>query len=463
MNFLQTLFRNLSDNTSDQIKQLMIQRDRVLNQYKRNSSNQQRAEKFARDIQNIDTNIYDKLGTLIKRFIDKHLLHVRTKVDQPPRIDHNPLITVAIYESGRDIFKNLAKDELRSVIIDEAHLIQEREGSKNDRAKQITDNIYPIVRNVGKMQNTQLILLSGTVNPTAATNLINFFKKCFGVDIQQVRGNTRNPSDVSVLPMDELSKEDKLVQILANPKEEGNAIILFSKRKIDQVVDKALKKTQGARRTAQQIDRGDLQRPKSPEMGINLKDYEQQEPTNVPDFSNKRIKDRINELPGAENISDPRLLNCVMAGFGYIYRQDDNTKSDAENKRLGQDQQIIADLFSKGKIKSIIATDSIGIGVNMKIKNMYVPSVSKFNGSGFETLPVSDASQLYNRVGRMAYQVSNIYTPEVNMSDILNAISASNEKYDERNTIISNFDKALCGYTKRSNRMWTAAMQTTER
>jgi len=348
---------------------------------------------------------------------------------------------------------------IRAIIIDEAHLIQERENSSNDRAKQITDNIYPIIKNIRNISNCQLILLSGTVNPTSAQNLCTFFNSCFHLNIEQVRGNTRNPSNVSVLPMDDLYKENKLVDILIRPKEEGNAIILFSKRKIDRIIDNALNQTQGIRRTAQQIDRGDLQKAKSPNMTIDLADYDQQAAKGTPNFSDKRIIDKINELPGAEHISDQRLLNCVMGGFAYIYRQDDKSKSDEQNKKLGRDQQIVADLFSKGKIKSIIATDSIGIGININIKNMYVPSVSKFNGSGFETLPVSDASQLYNRVGRMAYQVSNIYTPEANMSDILNAISANNDKYDERTTLIKDIDQKMCQYMMHNNNLWTAAMR----
>ena len=440
---------------------IIRQRQRVYREYEHEqtfSTNKKRIDHLSREIQNLDNEIFDRLGDSIKLMIDRDLLHIRTAIDRAPNVSHTPPVTIAIYESGKDIFKNVSNN-LRAIIIDEAHLIQERENSSNDRAKQITDNIYPIIKNIRNISNCQLILLSGTVNPTSAQNLCTFFNSCFHLNIEQVRGNTRNPSNVSVLPMDDLYKENKLVDILIRPKEEGNAIILFSKRKIDRIIDNALNQTQGIRRTAQQIDRGDLQKAKSPNMTIDLADYDQQSAKGAPNFSDKRIIDKINELPGAEHISDQRLLNCVMGGFAYIYRQDDKSKSDERNKKLGRDQQIVADLFSKGKIKSIIATDSIGIGININIKNMYVPSVSKFNGSGFETLPVSDASQLYNRVGRMAYQVSNIYTPEANMSDILNAISANNDKYDERSTLIKDIDQKMCQYMMHNNNLWIGAMR----
>ena len=460
LNFLEhDIFLRYS-NPRNPVIPIIRQRQRVYREYEHEqtfSANKKRIDHLAREIQNLDNEIFDRLGDSIKLMIDRDLLHIRTAIDRAPNVNHTPPVTIAIYESGRDIFKNLSN--LRAIIIDEAHLIQERENSSNDRAKQITDNIYPIIKNIRNISNCQLILLSGTVNPTSAQNLCTFFNSCFHLNIEQVRGNTRNPSNVSVLPMDDLYKENKLVDILIRPKEEGNAIILFSKRKIDRIIDNALNQTQGIRRTAQQIDRGDLQKAKSPNMTIDLADYDQQAAKGTPNFSDKRIIDKINELPGAEHISDQRLLNCVMGGFAYIYRQDDKSKSDEQNKKLGRDQQIVADLFSKGKIKSIIATDSIGIGININIKNMYVPSVSKFNGSGFETLPVSDASQLYNRVGRIAYQVSNIYTPEANMSDILNAISANNDKYDERTTLIKDIDQKMCQYMMHNNNLWTAAMR----
>jgi len=457
--FMNQLFYKLSDNRSHRIRNLMAYRKTLLDEYNREINNTNRSEKIAKDLKILDDDIYNKLGELIRQFIDRHLLHIKTKVDPKPNVNHNPIVTVSIYESGQNIFDNLKNDNLKAVIVDEAHLIQQRENSENDRAEQITDNVYPIIKEIGSIKNSQLILLSGTVNPAAASNLCTFFSRCFGVNMKQVRGNTRNPSNVSVLPMDELFKESTLVNILINPKESGNAIILFSKNKINNIVDQALKLTKGTKRSAQQIDRGGLQQPKSPNMSINLKDYDSQKPENIPNLSNKKILDRINQLPGAEDISDPKLLECVMSGFGYIYRQDSDRNSDSKNQKLAKDQQIVANLFSEGKIKSIIATDSIGIGVNMKVQNMYVPSVSKYNGSGFETLPISDASQLYNRVGRMAYQVSNIYTPEANMSDILNAISANNDKYDKRSTVLKNWDQKTCHYMMTNNSVWTAAMR----
>lgn len=454
------LLNALPPNRTGNTVRLLNQRRKMLyGNYRRESNlNQSRAEKIAKDIQILDEQIYSVLAEQIRTFIDRRLLHIKTMIDTAPRIDHNPLVTVAVYQSGLNVFKKIAKDNLRAVIFDEAHTIQATDNTA-EQADQITKNVYPIVKKLGKIK-AQSIFLSGTVNPAAAVNLCTFFNMCYRTNIKRISSATRNPSEISVIPMDELSKESKLAQILTNPKEEGNVIVLFSKRKINQVVDAALRQTKGTRRTAQQIDRGDLQSAKRPSMSVNLDDYDTQKPSLNIDFAKAQesLISQINRLPGAEDISDPRLLDCVLAGFGYIYRQDDSGKSDAHNQRLGRDQQIVADLFSQGKIKSIIATDSIGIGVNMKVKNMFVPSVSKFTGSGFENLAVSDASQLYNRVGRMAYQVSSIFTPEANMSEILKAISASNEKYEERQTVISKFDKKMCLFTSHNDKLWSAAM-----
>ena len=413
-----------------------------------------RSIKILNKINIIDQQIFEIIGTGIKRFIDRHLLHMVTKVDHPPSVGHSPMFTVAIYESGLKLSKKLRN--IHTVIIDEAHLVQKRSSDQNSRSEQIVKNVYPIIKNIES--NQSLILLSGTVNPTSATNLCNFIESCLKTPITQISGQTRNPSNINIVAMNDLAKEQTLVKLLINPKENGNAIIVFSKKKINDVINQALKNSIGNKFTAQQIDRGDLQTSRTQNLGINLKDNENDNNYKRIDYTNKDIGKIINKMSGAEHIQDERLLRCVISGFGYLYRQDDDTKTDKWNKQRGEDQQIIADLFSKGKIKTIIATDAIGIGVNLKIKNLYIVNTKKFTGTEETENPISDSSQLYNRVGRMAYKVSNIFTPEEHIVSVVNAVSANNEKYDERNVVLSNFDKISCQRYRRSFKLWSSAM-----
>ena len=450
---------SLIGNYGRDFRPLYNERNNLLGQYQYhiNQNNEQRANQFAQQIQQLDNQLNEQFATAISNFIDQRLLHIKTQVDSPPR--HTPLITVAIYESGLDIFNNLRNDNLKAVIIDEAHMLQEREDDLRSRAPQIVERIYPIIKGIRNLNECRLILLSGTINPNSAINLRNFIRECLGVNLNIVTAEgSRNPSETQVIPMDDLKSDTKLVDIIANPRDESNAIIVFSKKKILKLAHMALEKKGATRLTAQQVDRGDAQSPRRGGLGIDLSQLDPQRPDRRFQVDRERLMDRINQVPGAGQIDDDFLLKCVLSGFGYIFRQDDDSMSDDEKRTAGRNQRIVAELFSQGKINTILATDAIGIGINMKIKNMYVPKAKKFDGQREVELPVSDASQLYNRVGRMAFNVSNIYTPEASVDNIVNAISASNHQYEDRSVVISNI-KQLCGkYLPGAAPLWYRAM-----
>jgi hypothetical protein len=269
----------------------------------------------------------------------------------------------------------------------------------------------------------------------------------------QSSSEAKNPSSVSVLPMNELQNEQTLVNLLLKPKESNNIIILFSKAKIDHLVDQALKKSKGLKHTAQDIDKGVLQTKTSSQYGIDLSRLEKNDPKNIKGdfkYDTKDLIKRINTFPGASDISDERLLLAVLSGFGWIYRVEDNLPTSTQ-KNILKDTQIVANLFSTGKIKTILATDAVGIGVNLTIKNMYIPNINKFDGVSVGPTTTSTASQLYNRVGRMAFEASSIYTPEEYVNNVIMAISARNEKFEQGETLIQKnwiWDRLACSPNK---------------
>jgi len=440
------LIQKLSEICKFNLNSLIKNRDNLIKQIEFNKSNQQLINRFTKDIQIIDQQISDRIAKGIRQFIDKELVAIKTEVDQ--QSSKNTPVTITIYESGNNIFKELSKGDLRLLIIDEAHLLQELPGDNNDRLENIINSIYEIFKEFSKKQkDKQIIFLSGTVNPNAAKDLLDYLELCMDIKVKSLISSSvaRNPSDVSVLPMDSLTNDNTLVNLLTNPKESNNAIILFSKNRINKLIDDALRKTQGNKYTASQIDKGVLQTRTSSQYGINLDNLEKNDPRNISITPNltKDLIEKINKTPEVSEIRNETLLKCVLSGFGFIYNMDDVATSNAQKRSFGKDQQIVAKLFSEGKIKTIIATDAIGIGVNLKIKNMYVPDVIKFDGSKNSPLFISNASQLYNRVGRMAFNVSNVYTPSQHVDDIIMAISAGNDKFDVRNTIIKQ-NKKIC-------------------
>jgi hypothetical protein len=445
-----TIFqRRIIDNITgvfkfNNFKNLIRQRAQNYSQMQRNmtAGNQSMANRFAKEIETINQQIINGLAKSIKQFIDRELVAIKTGVD--PQLSKNAPITIAVYDSGYTAFKELSKGDIKLLIIDEAHKLQELSGDNNNDLERTIDSTYKIFEAFSKDQkDKQIVFLSGTVNPRAAKDLLDYLELCMKIKVKSLISTSvaRNPSDVSVLPMDSLTNDNTLVNLLTNPKESNNAIILFSKKRIDNLIETALRKTQGHKYTASQIDKGILQTRTSSQYGINLDNLEKNDPrniqrqTNIEGINTKEIIEKINKIPEVGEIRNETLLKCVLSGFGFIYNMDSIATTNAQKRSFGKDQQIVAKLFSEGKIKTIIATDAIGIGVNLKIKNMYVPNVIKFDGSKNSPLFISNASQLYNRVGRMAFNVSNIYTPSQYVDDIVTAISASNEKFDIRDTI----------------------------
>lgn len=417
---------------------ILTRRYNLINQLNLND-NQNIANRISNDITTIDQQIQKMISDPLIKFIDTNLVNITTELDKK-KTPNNVPVTITIYESSANrIFKNLYQDNLKLLIIDEAHYVQ---GMKNEeRIENISDALYSMFKKLGpNSPKTQIVLLSGTVNPGSAQNLLNYIRNCFKINIVSLEsGNeARNPSNVSVLPMNELQNEQTLIKLLINPRESNNIIIMFSKERINNLIDEALKKSKGLKHSAQDIDKGVLQTQTSSQYGIDLKELEKNDPNNIKQDYRYDVPDlmkRINTLPGASEISDEKLLLAVLSGFGWIYRPDDKM-SRGNQKAALKDTQIIADLFSKGKIKTLLATDAVGIGVNLTIKNMYIPNIKKFDGVSFGTSPISKSSQLYNRVGRMAFEASTIYTPEEYVNNVIMAISARNEKFEQGETMI---------------------------
>lgn len=465
-------FSKQEEGHNQRLKSLYNKRSGLIDEYNRFSQlNNNRASSIQKDIENLDKEIQDRVAQTIRQFIDRKLLHIKTGVDSFPS-NSSPAVMVCVYQSGENLYHQFKKD-IRIIIMDEAHTAQRsledrQKNPKERQSTQITNNIYPIIKQSYR-NNNQLILLSGTVHPTSAKNLINYIKTCLGVDINiKEVSDSGNASDISVIPMDELQNQQTLIKLLTNPKENGNLIAIFSKKKIRKLAELALKEVGGQRFTAQQIDRGDLQSAKRGELGINLKDEDRFQPNDGPQargsapdsqvkFGEEMLQ-KIKENPSVGKIQDDELLmKCLLSGFGYIFRQDDDDMSNQEKQVAGNNQKIVAEMFSQGKIHTILATHAVGVGLNMKIKSMYVPKATRFDGTKDIEIPLSDASQFYNRVGRMAFSVSSIYTPEPYVDTIVKAISATNRQYDERETVI-NMNKAICVSKKPFRTLWRSAM-----
>ena len=211
----------------------MFKRRNELTEQLKLNDNQSLAKRISDDIIIIDQLIQKTISNKLIPFIDTNLVNITTELDKK-KTPNNVPVTIAIYESGINrIFKNLYKDNLKLLIIDEAHYAQSMK-NEEERLKKISAALYSMFKTLGpNSDKTQIVLLSGTVNPGSARNLLNYIRNCFKINIVSLEsGNeAKNPSNVSVLPMNELQNEQTLIRLMLTPKESNNIIIIFFKKK----------------------------------------------------------------------------------------------------------------------------------------------------------------------------------------------------------------------------------------
>jgi ATP-dependent RNA helicase HelY len=63
-------------------------------------------------------------------------------------------------------------------------------------------------------------------------------------------------------------------------------------------------------------------------------------------------------------------------------------------------KETVEELFLKGFVKVVVATETLALGINMPARTVVLDSLSKFNGESHELLKPSDYTQLTGRAGR---------------------------------------------------------------
>ena len=57
-------------------------------------------------------------------------------------------------------------------------------------------------------------------------------------------------------------------------------------------------------------------------------------------------------------------------------------------------------LYQSGDVDYLVATDAIGMGINMDLDNVYFSNIKKFDGKKIRRLKISEIGQISGRAGR---------------------------------------------------------------
>ena len=58
------------------------------------------------------------------------------------------------------------------------------------------------------------------------------------------------------------------------------------------------------------------------------------------------------------------------------------------------------ELYQSGDVDFLVATDAIGMGINMDLDNVYFSNLKKFDGKKLRKLNLSEIGQIAGRAGR---------------------------------------------------------------
>jgi hypothetical protein len=361
-------------------------------------------------------------------------------------------VTIAIYESAPKVVDEIGS-KIELLVCDESHLIQRKDQISQDgnRAYNIAGSLYKVLSQL-KNVSYRLLFLSGTANPNSAENLAKYINMCFRRNVKVVipPSSAGNRSAVNIVADDSIQDDRSLINIIKKG-QGGNVIVVFSKRKINDLARQAIK--QLGSKSLQSVQQG------------TYKKYEYKPVLrNLPKFTGGASRDpnldpialgKMSASQGLEasGIHDQLLRQAVQAGFGYIYRLDERDKDFNMRKK---DNEIVADLFSKGKIKTLLSTDAIGVGVNIKVRNLIIPSIDKPTGGGMrESMDPANLAQLLHRAGRGAFVYATVVTPDKNVAKVSHALSLSPEGFTKGVTI-QNFPAGACRLSNFFADLWSA-------
>jgi len=433
--------------TNNRIKSIFREREKLVTIFKDpNNPNDNPRERLKghydrleSTFQNINKILVEEVVKHIVELVNRRVFIQTGESKSDKRYINEAIVFVTIYESASSLINEHNIKNLSLVVVDEAHLAQSSGIDIEDQSRsyQISGNLYQVFKIIKKHRNCRLVFLTGTINPTSAANMAEYlnthFKRNFPkgrTGISTAPASAGNRSLLSVVVNESIRTDEGIVRNIERSVRQndwGQLYVLFSTAGIANIVEMCIK-TIGIRnienRSSQGYEPGNvfsgLGRNRQGVGSIKLDDL-----------------DRLGIPRGMQmivaNITNPLLRQSVLRGVGFIHRKipDDRFRDQRKLKMDDNDKMIVAKLFRERKLNVLLATDAVGIGVNIDVKELYIPSLNKFNKTvkGNVESSLRDLSQILNRAGRGATPIASIQTPRENVEMVNNALNANPDDF----------------------------------
>ena len=341
-------------------------------------------------------------------------------------------MVVATYESAKELItQGSYSHRLTHIIVDEVQELVSHPGEGiNKGLEDRYASLVAILSNASK--KTGIMLMTGSINQMSVRYLSDYFNSNYTRRFQviprfdptltpQAYGTSRNEdyegqllnrSNISLQPMKELSGYPtsaiparlKLIKDIVVNRQFESVMIIFSKQRSGQGIFKMLEELinmlppyptgyffEEDNEHVKQVIKNNGQ-------GIRLDDSKNIEYLKYFDIRSVLSSDK--EV-STGNVKDKNniLYQSVIRGIAPLVGPMNQLH-----------KKIVQYYFTDNKkIHMILGTDALGIGANVKCRNLYIPTVFKFNGKSLERTDESSLVQLVHRAGRGSFSTANVY------------------------------------------------------
>ena len=349
--------------------------------------------------------------------------------------------TIAVTATIPKAKEIIQKYDFRLIVIDELQEYLSKPGEKiMFQSESDVKDMIELVKRGSTPKNT-IVMLTGSLNAVTTRSLARWLGLISKGKFTPIFESVANRSYIKVFPNHRMKKANDLIKIaenIINHKQKNSLLILFSVGdpsksgtkahknilSISNQLLKSIPKKAPEAITGQKAKyKTDLQQ-RDIEYGKTLPGAMSKLPRSDTDELNDMIQG-YSVVNGVQIPRDQFLGQCLLRGFGYIAGGKARIKQmgfDPENR----DTLLVQKLFKDGRINLLIATNAVGVGSNLKVRQLFIPSLLKFSGLQIEPIDTSSLIQLIHRAGRDPKESAIIYCDEDDIGRINHLINQSN-------------------------------------